>query len=107
MIHASHVQKRQNLAVIQSSKTAPLFCDINYGDLASMCFRDGSILYADDTVLLFVAKSLEELTDHVDNRLRSILEWYNHNKLSLNPSKSGFMVATNKRLIDRPQLLIC
>ena len=32
------------------------------------------ILYADDTVLEIVGTNLEELSDHVNNRLRNILD---------------------------------
>ena len=71
-----------------------------------MCFRDKSRLYADDTVLVFVGVSLEELIDHVNVRLHITLDWCKCNKLSLNPTKPEFMVVTNKRFIARPQLPI-
>ena len=96
----------QELGVIQGSKTGPLFFDIYSSDFARMCSNDESILYADDTVLVYVGTNLEELTDHVNNRLRNILDWCNCNKLSLNPLKSEFMVVTNKRIETRPQLFI-
>ena len=43
-------------------------------DFASMCSRDEKKLYADHTVLVFVGTSLEELTEHVNNRLRNVSE---------------------------------
>ena len=75
-------------------------------DFARMCSNDESILYAEDTVLVYVETNLEELIDHVNNRLRNILVWCNCNKLSLNPLKSEFMVVINKRVETRPQLFI-
>ena len=71
-----------------------------------MCSNDESILYADDTVLVYVGTSLEMLTEHVNSRLREIFEWCNCNKLSLNPAKSEFMIVTNKIVVNRPQLFI-
>ena len=71
-----------------------------------MCSRDERILYADDTVLVYVGISLEKLTAHVSDRLRNISEWCKCNKFSLNPSNSEFMIVTNKTLNARPQLLI-
>ena len=68
-----------------------------------MCSNDESILYADDTVLVYLATNLEELTNHVNNRLRNILYWCNCNNLSLNPLKSELMVVTNKRIETHPQ----
>ena len=45
--------------------------------------------------MLYVGTILEELTDHVNRRLRNIPDWCNCNKSSLNTSKSEFMVVTN------------
>ena len=50
--------KNQHLGVIQGSKTGPLFFDKYSSDLISVCSRDESILYADDTVLVYVGTSL-------------------------------------------------
>ena len=98
--------KSQDLGVIQGSKIGPVFFYIYSSDFSSMCSRDESIPYADDTVLLYAGTSLEDFTDHVNNKLLSILEWCNCNKLSLNPLKPEFMVVSNKRLICRFELFI-
>ena len=37
-----------------------------------MCSNDEIILYADDTVQMFVRKTLEELTDSVNSRLLAV-----------------------------------
>ena len=71
-----------------------------------MCSNDENLLYADDTVLVYIGTNLEELNDHINNRLRNILNWCNCNKLSLNPLKSEFIVVTNKRIETCPQLFI-
>ena len=74
--------------------------------MARTCSNDESILYADDKVLVYVGKSLEMLTEHVNSRLREIYEYCNCKKLSLNPAKSEFMTVTNKIKVNRPQLFI-
>ena len=71
-----------------------------------MCSNDESIVYADDTVLVYVVTNFEELTDHANNTLRNILDWCNCNKLSLNPLKSEIIVVINKRIEARPQVFI-
>ena len=53
-----------------------------------MCSREKSILYADDTVILYIATSLQELTGDIDKRLRVVLEWCKYNAVSLDPTKS-------------------
>ena len=35
-----------------------------------------------------------------------MFEWYNCEKLSFNPTKSEFMIVTNKVVVKRPELLI-
>ena len=47
----------QELGVIQGSKTGPLFFDMFSSDFARMCSNDESLLYADDTVLVYVGTS--------------------------------------------------
>ena len=42
-----------------------------------MTWRDASMLYADDTVLVYVGTNLEELTDLVSNSLQNTLGWCN------------------------------
>ena len=98
--------RSQELGVIEGSKTGPLFFDIYFRDFASMCSRDESILYADDTMLVYVGTFLEMLTEHVNSRLREIFECCNCNKLSLYPAKSEFMIVTKKTVVNRPQLFI-
>ena len=75
-------------------------------DFARLCFNDASILYADDTVLVFVGTSLEMLNEHLNSWLREIFEWCNCNKLSFNPAKSEFMIVSNKIVVSRPKLFI-
>ena len=71
-----------------------------------MRFNDESILYAVDTVLVYVGTSLEMLTEHLNSQLREIFEWCYCSNLSFNSEKSNSMTVTNKILIDRPQLFI-
>ena len=94
--------KNHDLGVIQGSKIGPLFFDIHSSDFASMCARDESILYADDSVLLYVGTSLEEFIQHSNNRFRDTLEWCNCNEIKLNTPKSEFMVVIMKSKIFRP-----
>ena len=51
-------------------------------------------------------QTLKELTNHVNIRLRNILDWCSCYKLSLNPLQSEFMVVATNRIETRPQLFI-
>ena len=55
---------------------------------------------------MYVGTHFEEITEHVNNIIQFILNWCTCNKLSLNTSKSEFMVVANKRIETRPQLFI-
>ena len=71
-----------------------------------MCSNDETILYADDTVLVYVGTSLEMLTENVNCRLSEIFECCYCKKMSLNPAKSEFMFVTNKIEVNGPQLFV-
>ena len=58
------------------------------------------------TVVVHVGTPLEELTVLANIRLRILLETCRCNKLSVNPTKSDFIVVANTRLSARPKLLI-
>ena len=96
----SSTTKTQNLGVVQGSKTGPLFWDIYSSDFNSLCSDGENILYADDTVLVYVGGSIENLISHVNVRLELIYDWCNRNKLLVNPSKSKFMVVSNRNIPD-------
>ena len=95
-----------NLGTIQGSKCGPLFYDIYSNDLHFLCSSDENILFADDTCLVYAGESLELLVNHVNERLSLIYDWCCFNKLSINPSKSEYILITNKNVSISPQLNI-
>ena len=96
----------QNLGVVQGSKCAPLYFDIYSNEFFHLCSNDDLILYADDTCLIFTSNDITFLTQHVNNKLRLILEWCNYNKLCLNPSKSEFSKISNRPNVTDPTLFL-
>lgn len=65
-------QISQEIGVIQGSNLDPVLFYIYSSDFASMCANDEIIFHADDTVLVYVGTSLEDLTDQGISRLRNI-----------------------------------
>ena len=49
-------------------------------------------LFADDTNLLYAEKDLKKLEIIFNEELLKLSEWLNSNKLSLNPTKSNFVI---------------
>ena len=103
---SSSTESEQKLGVIQGSKTGPLFFDIYSGDFDFLCTDDENILYADDTCLVYVGDDLSALELRANQKLASVQEWCNSNKLSLNPAKSEFMLITNRTVPVQPSLFI-
>ena len=54
-------------------------------------------LYADDTFLCAQNKDFNLLENEVNLELRKVFDWMSSNKLTLNISKSKYMIVTNKR----------
>ena len=94
----------QELGVVQGSKCGPLFFDIYSNEFSILCSNDKHILYADDTCLIYVSDDFQSLIHHVNRRLKLIVEWCNFNKICLNPSKSEFMVISNRKHALHPAL---
>ena len=53
-------------------------------------------LFADDTCLLFSADSVAALQQIANTELSKIINWMTSNKLTLNHSKSKFLIITKK-----------
>ena len=89
--------------VPQGSILGPLLFLIYINDLASNVRHCLPVLYADDTNLFFTGKSLTELTETINDELKHIDIWLQVNKLSLNVSKTQYMIFTyNKKVNDIP-----
>jgi len=54
-----------------------------------------TILFADDAVLLQSDSNLEKLQNLVNREMTKVMVWQTANKLSLNISKTNYMLITN------------
>jgi len=57
-----------------------------------------SILFADDTVLVRSDNNLGKLQNLVNHEMTKVMDWLTANKLSLNISKTKYMLTTNKHV---------
>ena len=77
--------------VPQGSILGPLLFILYVNDLphASQLL---SILFADDTALMFSSNSIQDLKDQVTQELGKVSSWFSANLLCLNPDKSKFIL---------------
>ena len=52
--------------------------------------------FADDTNLLYINKSLKNIGSRINSDLRGLTDWLNANRISLNISKTEFILFRNR-----------
>lgn len=67
-------------------------------------------MYADDTSITYDGKDLNEIDDYLNKDLKSVNTWMSSNKLTLNLTKTEFLIMTSLQrrvyLLDNSSLTI-
>ena len=74
--------------------------------MKNICNEPKSIIYADDTNLIITGNTMEETVVKANRVLNKFSNYFNMNKLSLNESKTKYMVFTQKKLYSNTSNLI-
>lgn len=99
-------QSNVTVGVPQGSCLGPLLFNLYVNDLHS-CFAGlDMITYADDTVILKNGRNLVHLCLAVNLYLERISDWCRANKLSINASKTKWLLFTNKSILNMPEISI-
>ena len=78
--------------VPQGSILGPLLFIMYTFDMTRITKQNKVIVYADDTTVLVSGRSLTETKQHCNDILNRFYQYFTLNKLSINPSKTKFMI---------------
>ena len=97
-----------NISIPQGSILGPLLFNVYINDLSKSANNLNTVLFADDSCFYCAGNSLVDLFDLVNTDLRRVFDWVNANKLTINFTKSHYIVFNNhKKLpLNLPQLRV-
>jgi len=98
--------KTITMGVPQGSVLGPILFLIYINDMYKSTADVQFIHFADDTTVFKSSKNTHELEQLVNKSLSDIDKWLISNRLSLNVTKSSYMVITNKTILDDPVIKI-
>ena len=100
--YQNYSSKYENIlcGVPQGSVLGPLLFIIYTNDLPSCLKHTKCILFADDTTIYASSSSLNQLYNFLNLDLDTTADWFKANKLSLNTSKTTYMIFGNNETIN-------
>ena len=84
-----------NRGVPQGSILGPILFLIYINDLKN-CTSLMTLLFADDSSFMVSGKTIEETVELLNFELKKICDWFRCNEMSLNPTKTKFMIFNKK-----------
>lgn len=82
--------------VPQGSILGPVLFLIYINDIVRVSNRIKYLLFADDTTLYIQGQNLNDIANTLNNELSKVSDWINANKLTINVSKTVYMISTSQ-----------
>ena len=90
-----------NIGVPQGSVLGPLFFLVYRNDLAESLKNSKTSLFADDTAIYCTSSNAAELQRKLNEDLAHVKDWLTTHKLTLNVSKTKFMIIAGRQRLAR------
>ena len=95
-----------DIGVPQGSCLGPLLYNIYVKDVNNLLSDYDVTLYADDLAIHVSSDSLSILAGRMNLILSRLYDWCNFNNLTINPSKTKWMLFTNNKVPQSPEIYI-
>lgn len=82
--------------VPQGSVLVPALFSLYINDFPNILTHSKAVSYADDTVIIFTGKTLSEIQPVINQELTRISSWFKANKLTINSTKSKYILFTSR-----------
>ena len=92
--NTSSLLREVTCGVPQGSVLGPLLFIIYTNDLPNALRFTRCVLFADDTTIYYSSRNLVHVIQNISVDLKHLTEWFKSNKLSLNISKTNYMLFT-------------
>ena len=86
--------------VPQGSILGPLLFLLYINDISKACDESRTLLFADDTALLYAAPTLEQLQNKINRSCPKICTWLHANRLSLSIPKTFYQLYSTEKSIE-------